>query len=208
MQNIGFWQNALSEIPPQISKRIVECDDTIIETAMVAYHFLFLKPSEQNNAQQASIIINFILRKKGIFPDYYIPLARFFQKEAVTYLISIKDSSNEAYSKWLLYFLNALEKTLANVQEIILTTKRLNEAACLSIQTEKTNKLLLSILSYMEKYPVFDINDIIQEFHVAYNTASKAVSLLEKQKLVSEITQKQRYRIYCYDKYFHILQNM
>ena len=48
---------------------------------------------------------------------------------------------------------------------------------------------------------MFIISDIEKKFEIAYNTAAKMVSILEKHGLVKEISKKQRYRIYCYEKY-------
>ncbi len=48
---------------------------------------------------------------------------------------------------------------------------------------------------------VFVIHDIEQEFQIAYNTAAKSVAILEKHDLVKKISNKQRYRVYCYEHY-------
>ena len=70
-----------------------------------------------------------------------------------------------------------------------------------SIENEKQKSLLQEVSAFMEENPVFVIHDIEREFHTAYNTAAKSVAILEKHDLVKEISNKQRYRVYCYEQY-------
>lgn len=57
------------------------------------------------------------------------------------------------------------------------------------------------MIEYMERVPIFDIKDIAGEFDIVYNTAAKMIAIFEKRGLVSEISKRQRYRLYQYDAY-------
>lgn len=77
--------------------------------------------------------------------------------------------------------------------------ERIHKNTLESIEKEKQKSLLHEISAFMEENPVFVIHDIEREFHTAYNTAAKSVAILEKHGIIKEISNKQRYRVYCYD---------
>lgn len=79
--------------------------------------------------------------------------------------------------------------------------EKIEKAAYTVISEEKTKNMLHDVIIFMEDNPIFVIGDIEKNLHTAYNTAAKSVGILEKHGLVREISNKQRYRIYAYEKY-------
>ena len=82
-----------------------------------------------------------------------------------------------------------------------MAAERLHEKSCLAVSGEKQRDLLVKMIEYMERVPIFDIKDIAGEFDIVYNTAAKMIAIFEKRGLVSEISKRQRYRLYQYDAY-------
>ena len=84
---------------------------------------------------------------------------------------------------------------------MIMQFEKIEKDAYTAISEEKTKEMLQDVIIFMEDNPIFVIGDIEKNFHTAYNTAAKSVGILEKHGLVREISNKQRYRIYAYEKY-------
>ena len=57
------------------------------------------------------------------------------------------------------------------------------------------------ISAFTGENSIFVIQDIEWGFHTAYNTAAKSVAILEKHGVIKEVSNKQRYRVYCYEQY-------
>ena len=135
-----------------------------------------------------------------------MPFAKQFFKEDENRRQLMKQVREEAsYEPWIWFFLKIMEDSIAGTNRLIMRLSQIHKETLDIISGEKQKNLLVKILDFMEDSPVFVIGDIEESFDVAYNTAAKAVSFLEKRGIVREISHKQRYRIYCYDKYMREL---
>ena len=53
-------------------------------------------------------------------------------------------------------------------------------------------------LGFMHQTPVFRIEDVMHDFDITHSTASKMINMFIKIKIVKQINEKQRYRLYEY----------
>ena len=65
---------------------------------------------------------------------------------------------------------------------------------------------LSAICDFIEKKPVFMINDLVDAFHVSYNTASNRVDMLVKMNIIKKEKEQQRNRIFAAQKYIDIFR--
>ena len=180
--------------------------DPVIKAGLLAYQFLTIMPYEEDNEIWVSILLNCFLRQQGMGSDYYIPFARYFaeqEKERKMAMRRVRESGD--YGKWIQFFIHVVEMATVKTNQAIMQLEQVHKNTLISIENEKQKSLLEEISAFMEKNPVFVIHDIEQEFHTAYNTAAKLVTILEKHDLIKEISTKQRYRVYCYERYIREL---
>ncbi|MCM1186029.1 MAG: Fic family protein [Lachnoclostridium sp.] len=176
--------------------------DMMVRAALLCYQFLTIMPYEEDNEIWASILLNRFLREQGCELGYYIPFAKYFLGQDENRKNLMKQvREEEDYHSWIVFFLQVVEDSLTQTNRTIMQLERIHKDTLSVISGEKQKALLAKILAYMEEYPIFIIGDIEKTFDVAYNTAAKAVLMLEKKGLVKEISHKQRYRIYSYDRY-------
>lgn len=180
--------------------------DAMVQAALLSYQFLTILPYEEDNEIWASFLLNFYLQDRGCPLGYYVPFAKQFFTEDENRRQLMKQVREEAsYEPWIWFFLKIMEDSIAGTNQLIMRLSQIHKETLDAISGEKQKNLLIKILDFMEDSPVFVIGDIEESFDVAYNTAAKAVSFLEKRGIVREISHKQRYRIYCYDKYMREL---
>lgn len=201
--------------PDRISNLMIQLDnyrrkengaDAMVQAALLSYQFLTILPYQEDNEIWASFMLNLFLQSKGYFLGYYVPFAKQFFKEDEERKQLMKQVREEAsYAPWIWFFLKIMEDSIAGTNRLIMRLSQIHKETLDAISGEKQKNLLVKILDFMEDSPVFVIGDIEEKFDVAYNTAAKAVSLLEKKGIVRELSHKQRYRIYCYDKYMREL---
>lgn len=176
--------------------------DTVIKAGLLAYQFLTIMPYEEDNEIWISILLNYYLRQQGMESDFYIPFARYFaeqDEERKMALRQVRESGD--YGKWIRFFIHVLNIAVTKTNHAIMKLEQIHKNTLASIENEKQKSLLQEVSAFMKENPIFVIHDIEQEFHTAYNTAAKSVAILEKHDLVKEISNKQRYRVYCYEHY-------
>lgn len=176
--------------------------ETMVTAGLLCYQFLTIMPYQEDNEIWASLLLNCFLREKGVDLEYYIPFGRYFfqqPKERKEVMKQVRESGD--YSHWIRFYLELADKAFEHTNSTVMRLEQLRRDALSSILKEKQKELLKNIILYMEENPMFIISDIEKKFDIAYNTAAKMVSILEKHGLVKEISKKQRYRIYCYEKY-------
>ncbi len=176
--------------------------DPVIRAGLLCYQFLTVMPFEKDNEIWASILLNCFLREQGIGTGYYIPFGKDFlkqEKERKEAMKQVRESGD--YGIWLQYFLEVVCKALERMNCMIMGLRQIHDHSVSSILMEKQKDLLESMIIYMEETPIFTIADVEKEFQIAYNTAAKMITIFEKHDIVKEISKKQRYRIYCYEKY-------
>ncbi len=176
--------------------------ETLIQSALICYQFLAVMPYEEDNLLWAGILANAFLRERGLFVGYYIPLVRYFLERDAERKASMGGVRQEGrYEIWVEFYLQVLEEAMERTKRFVVAAERLHEKSCLAVSGEKQRDLLVRMIEYMERVPIFDIKDIAGEFDIVYNTAAKMIAIFEKRGLVSEISKRQRYRLYQYDAY-------
>lgn len=196
-ENVPGLMRALTEFVGRKSTM-----DPIIRAGLLCYQFLTIMPFEEDNEIWASILLNCFLREQGIGTEYYIPFGRDFLKQADDRKNAMKQVRESGdYGMWIRFFIETVSRIVERQNNMIMELERIRKETVSSILKEKQKELLENIVIYMEEIPVFTIADIEKEFHIAYNTAAKMISILEKHDVVKEISEKQRYRIYCYERY-------
>lgn len=176
--------------------------DVIIKAGLLCYQFLTIMPYEENNEVWVSVLLNSFFREQGIGTDYCVPFARYLlekQDERKRVMQQVREECN--YDIWIQFFLKILEKSYMQTNQTIMHLEKIEKDSYAVISEEKTKKMLHDVIIFMENNPIFVIGDIEKNLHTAYNTAAKSVGILEKHGLVREISNKQRYRIYAYEKY-------
>lgn len=180
--------------------------DPIIHVGLLCYQFLTIMPFEKDNEIWVSLLINCFLRehlhKQDIRTEYYVPFGRYLldsEEERKEAMRQVRESGD--YGIWLHYFVEMTGRALERTNRMIMAVEQLHKESFSSIIKEKQRELLQDIIIYMEETPVFAVADIEEAFDIAYNTAAKMINILKKHDIVREISERQRYRIFCYESY-------
>lgn len=176
--------------------------EVIIQACLLCYQFLTIMPYEEDNEIWMSILLNLFFQEQGMETHYYIPFARYLLEQNGEWKRVMRQVREEGdYRVWVQFFVPVIEKAISRTNQMIMQLENICKDTLSSIDNERQKLLLQNILVFMEENPIFVISDIEKNFHTAYNTAAKSVVTLEKHGLIREISHKQRYRVYCYDRY-------
>lgn len=177
-------------------------EEPVIKAGLFTYQFLTIMPYEEDNEIWISILLNSFFKKQGMGSNYYIPFARYFAEQDAEREIAMRHTRESGdYTIWIRFFIHVVEMAVAKMNQAIMQLEQIHKDTLASIEKEKQKILLQDISAFMEENPIFVIQDIEREFHTAYNTAAKSVAILEKHGVIKEVSNKQRYRVYCYEQY-------
>ena len=177
-------------------------EEPVIKAGLFTYQFLTIMPYEEDNEIWISILLNSFFRKQGMGSNYYIPFARYFAEQDAERKTAMRHTRESGdYAIWVHFFIHVVEMAVAKTNQAIMQLEQIHKNTLASIGKEKQKILLQDVSAFMEENPIFVIQDIEREFHTAYNTAAKSVAILEKHGVIKEVSNKQRYRVYCYEQY-------
>lgn len=180
--------------------------DTLIKAALVYYQFETIHPFNNGNGRVGRLLPALLLMKQGILSNGCLFISEYLYKYndvCLDLYFEVQHFGN--YTEWIKFFLQCI------IDSSNQTIKRLNMAVVERAKMEKklqhSGKFsgeLSAICDFIEKKPVFMINDLVDAFHVSYNTASNRIDMLVKMNIIKKEKEQQRNRIFTAQNYIDI----
>lgn len=185
-------------------------DDNIpilIKGALAHVQFETIHPFLDGNGRIGRLLITLLLCAHGIIKEPILYLSLWFKTRRDEYypqLQYIRETGD--WEEWTRFFLQGVVE-VAN--QGVSTSRRildLFEADKVKIETlGKAAPSAIQILTFMQRRPVVSVNDLKKELELTVPTLNTGLKNLEKLGLVSEITGRQRDRLFAYQDYLAIL---
>lgn len=180
--------------------------DILIKSALVYYQFETIHPFNSGNGRVGRLLPALLLMKQGILSKGCLFISEYLYKYndvCLDLYFGVQHFGN--YTEWIKFFLQCI------IDSSNQTIKRLNVAVDERAKVEKklqhSGKFsgeLTAICDFLEKKPIFMINDLVDVFHVSYNTASNRVDMLVKMNIIKKEKEQQRNRIFTAQNYIDI----
>lgn len=179
----------------------------LIQCALIHYQFETIHPFLDGNGRIGRLLIVLFLceRKYLTYPMLY--LSAFFEKHRREYydrLLSI--SQNGEWEEWIKFFLRAVvteaKEAVNNSKEIL----NLLEAYRKRIQQKRISPYVVKLLDELFKNPYISIPRAAEKLKTSFHTAKAAVKKLETSKVLFEISDKRRGKIYCAKELLDLLE--
>lgn len=179
----------------------------LINAGLIHAQFEMIHPFQTHNGLTGRILIHIylLLKKKVSFPILQISSA--LQKNKSEYFNCLEDlEQNNNWNGWVKFFLEAIaeagSETLWLFQKICKQKekdlKRLLEKSFVSTAS-------IRLLNYITTNPIFSIPQITSTLGYTKQTMNLLIKKFEEEKLITEISGKQRYRTYSYKALVDIL---
>lgn len=181
---------------------------TILEKAALAHvQFETIHPFLDGNGRVGRLLITLLLCWQGALHQPLLYLSLYFKKNrSVYYDLLQKVRAEGDWESWLDFFFEGVRET---ADEAVRTAKSL-----LSLYEKDRQRLLgkgrvagsiLQVHHYFQGAPLCSSNRIANALKLSPATVNKALDYLQEQKIVREITGKQRDRLFSYQRYLQIL---
>ena len=184
--------------------------DALVFSAAICYYLRQVAELGDGNERQLSIAVNNYLKSCGMISKSYIPFGKYIRKaEAAIWEETLQQEAAEQEIYWLKVYMQAMLDAVQKENNFLKKVLELRRREPYRIEKiGKVKPLLHRIFVYMSEFPVFDVKGIARDMEVSFNTAAKAVSLLEEAQVINMIHGRQRYRIYAYAEYLNVLKEL
>jgi len=180
----------------------------LIRAAIIHYQFETIHPYADGNGRLGRLIITLMLVEKGLIDRPLLYLSLFFKEHKQKYYDLLMDVRIKgAWEEWFKFFLRGVRHTST---EAVVTAKDilrlLNEDRARIAKEMTKSKNINGAYEKICRKPVFTITSLAKDLGVSYPTAQLQVDKLQKLGILVERGQKERDRIYVYERYLEILR--
>lgn len=195
-------------------RRHKEMMDPILFSGLLFYQLLTMAPYEKNNILYSACVVEKYMQKLQILPEVTIPFAKFIQdniNECEDRMAETRQACN--MNQWLLFYLDILDKALNAACGFIeeqhrSTIKSVNAVNKLKNISVNMKDKMLKELNQMQQMPLFRIEDVMNHCDITHSTAAKMVNIFIERKIVKQVDDKQRYRVFEYAPLMECIRRM
>ncbi|MGZ9895654.1 Fic family protein [Bordetella bronchiseptica] len=189
-----FWHNEEIHVPH------------LIRAAISHYQFETIHPFLDGNGRIGRLLITLYLVSHGILSKPSLYLSDFFERNRAAYydaLMRVRTSND--LSHWVKFFLNGIAETATKGRDTfqkILALRNEAEGAVMTLGRRSANAR--EALHALYRRPVISGPDLQEEIGVSAPTVNAVIGDLIKLDILTEITGRQRSRLYSFNRYFKL----
>jgi Fic family protein len=196
LDDLGAWEKFLHDetLPP------------LVQTALMHYQFEAIHPFLDGNGRVGRLLITLLLMQRGVLPLPLLYLSAFFEATRRDYYDGLRAvTERSAWEDWLLYFLNGVAR---QSEDALSRAERINQQ--LDQWRERVSRtgsgVALRLLDLLGTNPFITVRKTEAQLGVAYNTAAAALRRLVKLRIVKQIGEARRDRVFCAQALLDILE--
>ncbi|MFC1596041.1 Fic family protein [Candidatus Margulisiibacteriota bacterium] len=183
---------------------------TLVSAGLIHAQFENIHPFLDGNGRIGRLLITFYLCHKGVLKKPLLYLSDFFKQFRQDYYDRLHNiHEKDEVEGWLKYFLTGIEQT---ANKAVLTVKKIQELRERDIQKimqlGRTSETALSLLNSLYRTPLVRVKDIEKITSLKNPNALVLTDRMEKLGILKEITGKKRNRVYQYQKYIKIFEEV
>ena len=181
----------------------------LLKIAIIHYQFETIHPFLDGNGRIGRLLIPVYLVSKGVLRQPILYLSDFFEKHRIFYYDNLmKVRTHNDLNQWFKFFLTGVIETakigVETFDGILKLQKDLEE----KLLTHKGNTDdARKIIASLYENPITDAQKVEKIIERSYGTAYKQIAILEKLKIIREITGGQRGKIYAFQDYLDLFKN-
>ena len=179
----------------------------LIKAALAHVQFETIHPFLDGNGRIGRLLITLQLINDAVLRKPHLYLSLHFKQHRQTYYELLNAVRTEGdWETWLEFFLDAARSTASEATE---AANRLHKvAASDASRIEKLGRAASSALAIhraLQKRPIASASSLVKATRLTMATVNKSLANLERIRIVSELTEKRRGRIFSYTRYAEIL---
>ncbi len=180
----------------------------LIKVAIAHYQFETIHPFLDGNGRLGRLMIALYMANFGLLDKPALYLSDYFERNKTEYvdrLMAVRQANQ--MKQWLVFFLYGIRETAESSIQVFKDTLKLKERLereVLPRFSTRRQENAQTLMQYLYKVPVLDIKRVSNLLDIKPNTASALVNDFVKYGVLSELTGKQRNRLFWFQDYFVI----
>ena len=176
--------------PDNREPRIVQC-------ALAHYQFETIHPFSDGNGRVGRLLIILQLVHLGLLSAPLVYPSVYFERNRRTYYENLQAvREHAAWNDWIEFFALGIKEQCRETIELTKTILRLREHMRREIGNVRRRAALSAVLDVFFEEPVLATGEISRRAKIAWHSAQAALDILQEQGIVTELTGKQRGRVY------------
>lgn len=179
----------------------------LIRAALAHVQFESIHPFLDGNGRVGRLLITLMLCAEGVLKEPLLYLSLHFKTRRQQYydlLQSVRDRDD--WESWIEFFLSGLIETaneaVATAREILAVFEQ-DRAHVRSLGRQAAS--MLRVHDLLQRRPIIGVVAASRELKLTHPTVMKALTNLQRHKIVREITGRRRGRLFAYSRYLDIL---
>jgi Fic family protein len=199
MSDIEFFANNQNDDIPDL-----------IKIALIHYQFETVHPFLDGNGRTGRLLITLYLVSKQILKRPILYLSDFFERNRMLYYDNLtKVRTHNDVAQWLKFFLTGIVETAQKGVETLNKIMQLKQSV--EKQIDKLGKRGTDariLLEHLYKQPIVSPAETVGLINKAPQTAYNLIADLEKGEILKEITGAQRNKLYSFEPYIKLFENL
>jgi Fic family protein len=193
---LAAWEKFVheSELPP------------LVTIALAHYQFEAIHPFLDGNGRVGRLLITLFLIERGILPTPLLYLSAFFEVARRDYYEGLRGVSVRGeWSEWIEYFLLGVARMS---EDALSRATRMNSKLAdwqKKVAGDSTNAPLRAV-ELLASNPFITAKGAAEKLGIAFTTAQRAIERLERLKIVKQVGEAKRGRVYCANALLDILE--
>lgn len=178
----------------------------LIHIALCHYQFEAIHPFLDGNGRIGRLLITLLLIKHNLLPSPVLYLSAFFEATRNEYYKQLYNvSSYGTWRDWLSYFLNGVA---IQSRDVLSRAERINNLISdWHIKVSgPSSETAHDIITYLAVNPFLTTKNISENLKIAFTTAQRSIKKLEELRIIKQINESKRDRVYCASQILDILE--
>ncbi len=179
----------------------------LIKAALAHVQFETIHPFMDGNGRMGRLLITLLLCAEEALKEPMLYLSLYFKTNRLEYyerLQSVREKGE--WEEWLKFFLiGVLETSQQAVDAANSILHLFDEDRNRIASVGRSANSALRVHEVLQRRPIISVYQLIKELKLSKVTVGTAVKQLEKLGVLKEITGKERFRLYVYQRYISIL---
>lgn len=181
----------------------------LMRIAILHYQFETIHPFLDGNGRIGRLMIPLYLLSKKVLTSPCFYISDFFEKHKLEYYDKLQRArTKNALNDWVCFFLEAsivtAETALTKFKNVVEFVNN-NQFNIQKLHKRNTD-VIHSILEEFYRCPIQSSSELTATTHHSTPTINSTLNILEKMKLIKEITGYKRHKIYIMDKYIKLYE--
>ncbi len=181
-------------------------EPTLIQCALVHYQFEAIHPFVDGNGRIGRLLITLMLIEGEVLSQPLLYLSDYFERHRNTYYeLLLNVSQKGEWETWLKFFLDGVceqsEDALSTVQKLL----KLKDEYAKIASEPKVPKSVNPLIEILFGKPIVSISELMKKWNSSFPTVKRGVDFLVKKGKLTEVTGKQRNRLYAANEILDVI---